>query len=461
MSDPVDTIRDNLSQGWTDWDVSHGDLVENNEVIAGLEPAERNQVISELSDDELNTWADEIHGTLGDLSASERQGLFNDLAEGLDAQQLARMTRAFEGHDESIAELGRAIGDHAPASVRVDYVREMATATNSGEDSRTDRHLLGIGGSTTHTGDPQARAVGEVLASLSGDPASFDRAIAALNDDQLESVLEAAAGETMTTSPPISSGGPGATGGAITVDYDPDLLASIVNTAASSTDAGTKARVFGGAADQLADIRDAGGLLTPYIGQDEDVRQVTDALTTLLDSDPNGIVTQLRTDVDPSGSAMVAYTGGLLASGQTDTIRNTIVRLQQGNDGSGNAFDNFSDPVVARNLGYFVGGTAAAINDVTSNREDQANLLKNIFGAGFGAAGAANPAAGVIASVGNGLTAQTIDSIVSDVADGDKELKQALYELGIPRDASGEITDEGSGYDSYNAAFAAVAEANR
>src|SRR5690606_12518162 len=111
MSDPVDsavnTIRDNLDQGFWDWDVSHGDLAENNSTLADLTPAQRNEVISRLSDGDLDTWADEINGSLGELSAGERQDLFNSLAQGLDAEQLARVTRAFEGHDGSIAELGR------------------------------------------------------------------------------------------------------------------------------------------------------------------------------------------------------------------------------------------------------------------------------------------------------------------------------------------------------------------
>ena len=455
MSDPVrdavSTIRDNLSESWTDWDVSHGDLVENNSVLAGLTPEQRNEVISQLSDGDLGKWAGEVHGTLGDLSASERQDLFNALAEGLDGEQLARVTAAFEGHDGSIAELGRAIGDRAPATVRVDYVQRMAAQTDSGDRLSID---AGFGSNTSTTGDPQAVAVGEVLASLSDDPASFDRAVAALSDRQLDSVLESAAGGSMTTT---SMG----RATSITVDYDPALLTGIVDAAARSDDAATKARIFEGAAGQLQDIQDAGGLMTPYIGQSGDVSAVAEAMGNLLGSDPNGIVTQLRTSADPSGQAMVSYTAGLLASGQEDRVRDTIIRLQQGNDGSGNAYDAFKDPVVSRNLGYFTGATAAAINNVTSDREAQADMLKNIFGAGFGAAGAANPAAGVIASVGNGITAQAIDSIVDAVADGDRELKQALYELGIPRDASGAINDDGPGVDSYNAAFAAVAEANR
>lgn len=455
MSDPVNdavnTVRDNLSEGWTDWDVSHGDLLENNRVLAGLTPEQRNEAIAKLGDGDLDKWADEIHGTLGDLSASERQDLFNTLAEGLDGEQLARVTAAFEGRGGSIAELGQAIADRAPATVRVDYVERMAGQTTSGDQHNID---VGLGYSNSTRTDPEAIAVGKVLASLSDDPASFDRAVAKLSDKQLDAVLESAAGSSMTT---VSGGYSSST----SVDYDPALLAGIVNAAARSDDAATKARIFEGAADQLQDIQDAGGLFTPYVGQKDDISAVADAMGNLLDSDPNGIVTQLRTSNDPSGQAMVSYTAGLLASGQEDRVRDTIVRLQQGNDGAGNAYDAFKDPVVSRNLGYFTGATAAAINDVTSGREAEADMLKNIFGAGFGAAGAANPAAGVIASVGNGITAQAIDSIVDAVAEGDKELKQALYELGIPRDASGAINDEGAGVDSYNAAFAAVAEANR
>lgn len=389
---------------------------------------------------------------MGSLNASEREALFRSLAQGLDATQLARVTRAFDGNDGSIGELGGAIAANAPASVRADYVREMASATNSGDRLQGD---AGFGSSTATTGDPEARAVGTVLASLRDSPAEFDRALASLNDDQLESVMETAAGGSISTYANPHGGG------SSTVDYNPRALADIVNAAAASSDPATKARVFDAAGEQLGEIADSGGLLTPYIGQKDDIRQVTDAMTGLLRSDPNGITTALRTSADPSGKSMVAYVGGLMETGQTDVARDLIVRLQQGNDGTGNASQNFTDPVVARNLGYFTGATAAAINDVTSNREDQANLLKNIFGAGFGAAGAANPAAGVIASIGNGITAQTIDSIVSDVADGDKDLKQAIYELGIPRNASGQIDDRGSGYTDYNAAFAAVAEANR
>ena len=457
MTDPVQTavstIRENLTESWRDWDVSRGDLLENNRTLEGLTPAQRNEVIGQLSDGDLGKWADEINGSLGSLDASEREALFRSLADGLDAGQLARVTRAFDGHDGSIGELGSAIATNAPASVRADYVREMASATNSGDKLQGD---VGFGSSTVTDGDPEARAVGTVLASLGNSPAEFDRAIAALNDDQLESVMETAAGGSLSTF--ASPGGAGAT---TTVDYDPRALAAIVNAAAGSGDASTKARVFAAAGEQLGEIKDAGGLLTPYVGQTDDIRVATDAMTNLLRTDPNGITTQLRTGANPSGASMVAYTAGLMETGQTEVARDLIVRLQQGNDGTGNASQNFTDPVVARNLGYFTGATAAAINDVTSDRQDQANLLKNIFGAGFGAAGAANPVAGVIASVGNGITAQTIDSITSDVADGDKALKQAIFELGIPRDTSGRIDDRGTGYTDYNAAFAAVAEANR
>jgi hypothetical protein len=456
VGNAVSTIKENLTESWRDWDVSHGDLMENNKTMQGLSPAQRNEVISQLSDGDLRKWAGEINGTVGGLSASEQQSLFNSLAEGLDGKQLARVANAFSGEPDSVTQLGKTIGARADADTKVEFVKAMAPSTTERQVTLVDNGFLAP--SSTLSGNEDARAVGEVLASMAKQPSSFNSAIAALSDEQLQSVMDASAMETSTTT--AMSTGMGAAS-STSVDYNPKLVADITRAAASSSDAKTKARVFEAASEQLKEISDAGGALTPYIGKAADVKQVSDAMTTLLRSDPNGIVTQLRTNVDATGGSLVNYSSALMGQGQEKTVRNLLVSLQQGNDGKGNAFNNFSNPAVARNLGFFTGSVAAAINNKTSDRGDQANMVKNIFGAGFGAAGAANPAAGVIASVGNGITAQTIDGIVKDLADGDKALKQSMYELAIPRNSSGSLNDSGSGYTDFNAGFAATAEVNR
>jgi hypothetical protein len=155
----------------------------------------------------------------------------------------------------------------------------------------------------------------------------------------------------------------------------------------------------------------------------------------------------------------------MLGSGNEKDVRNLLVQMQQGNDGKGNAYERFADPNMAHNLGFFAGATAAAINSIADDAESQGDLLKNIFGAGFGAAGAANPAAGVIASVGNGITSMTIDDIINKVNGDSTELKRAIFELGMPRGPDGKINPgpngDGAPRTNYDAGFAAIAEVNR
>ncbi len=455
MSDPVSnavsTIRENLTESWTDWDVSHGDLIENNRTLAGLTPAQRNEVIRQLSDTDLDKWADEVNGTLGSLSQGERQDLFNALAEGLDGTQLARVTRAFEGHDGSVKELGNAIASRASADVKADYVREMAATLDGAKYDHGNYGPV----QTTYDGSPEGHAVASVLASLGDNPAAARRAFEALSDPQLRHVFDSAAQGSMTST--------ASTGGATySVDYNPELLARTLDAAAASGDNTVRARAFEQAAQVLGKINEGSVLGQPSrIDQAQDARVVSDAMTRLLRSDPNSIVTELRTNVDVSGGALATYNKQLLSTGQEAQVRQFILQLQQGNDGRGNAFQNFENRAVAYNLGYYTGSTAAAINEITSDRTKQADLIKNIFGTGYGAAGAINPATGVIASIGNGLTSQAISAIVDEIAKGDKQLKQGLYELAIPRGPDGRINQDGAGYGAFNSAFAAIAEANR
>ena len=135
-----------------------------------------------------------------------------------------------------------------------------------------------------------------------------------------------------------------------------------------------------------------------------------------------------------------------------------LVVTRDDTHGTGNAFENFSDPAFARNLGFMTGAIAAAINSITGDAQAQADMLGNIFGVGFGLGGMANPPAGVIATVGNGITSAIISDIIDGVAEGNTDLKQAMYELAIPRGEEGEVNMAGTGYDAFNASFAAVAE---
>lgn len=440
MTDPVsstvDTIQDNLDQGIFDWDVTHGELIDNNQAIAELTPQQRNEAIAQLSDDDLENWAQEINGLSGDLSASERQDLFNQLAEGLDAEQLARVVNAFEGDAGSVRDFGNAVADHASAEAKVGFVQEIQGGINGDYD-------VGDG----HYGSAEALATGVVLGSLSNDPAALGQAIDGLSDSQLTAVLEAGLGRHYI-----------AAGRSYSTFLDPSVTTAVLDAVAGSQDAQLKARVFEIGVEQIGTLRE--NTLNP-VGEDGAVEQLTGSLNNIIDSDPNGVVTQLRTNFDVTGETMTAYNKELLASGNETQVRELIIQLQQGNDAQANAYRNFEQPGVAYNVGYYTGSTAAAINEITGDAEAQANMIKNIFGTAFGVAGTAGPAAGVIASVGNGITSATIDSIVSDVANDNKDVKQALYELSIPRGPDNQINADGDAYGDFNAVFAAIAEVNR
>ena len=115
VDEAVSTVKDALWQGvsWgrIDFDVGHDELSLISETLADLTPAQRNEVISRLSDDNLKNWAQELYGHAGSLDKSERDALFNDLAQGLDADQFIRLVDAFEndGNGQGASELRAAM----------------------------------------------------------------------------------------------------------------------------------------------------------------------------------------------------------------------------------------------------------------------------------------------------------------------------------------------------------------
>jgi len=431
VDNAVSTIKSNLDQGIFDWDVTHGELIENNQKVGDLSPKERNELISKLSDDDLKNWTQEIDGLNGPLTFSERQDLYNKLAEGLDGTQLTRLVKAFDGNPGGREALGTAVAEHASSEAKVAFIEATKGSINGDYKATAGRD-----------GNAETVVISKVLGSLSNDPAAFDSAVKSLSDEQLKAVMTVGVGRLYVANPMGNTTGK--------TYFEPSAALGILDAAAKSSDPEVKGRVFEAATEQFNLLE--GGLAD---------KPFTDAVTKLINSDPNGLVNELQTRTDPTGKSLVAYTKEMLNSGKKEDLQNLLVRLQQGNNGQGNAFDNFSNVDIARNIGFFAGATAAAINSITDDAEGQADLLKNIFGTGFGAAGAVNPPAGIIASVGNGITAITVDGIIDGVKNKNTDLKQAMYELAIPRGPDGKINTDGTGYDAFNASFAAVAEVNR
>ena len=430
VNDAVNTIQDRMSYGAFDWVVSDQDVKDSMAALAELSPSERNEAISKLDDKAL----ERLTGNAEEMSANERQDVYNKLVEGLDGTQLSRLAETFGGDNRiGRVDFANAIASHASTDAKLAFIKATKDSIN-GDYSATQGQ----------DGNPETLAIAKVLASLSNDQTAFDSAVKSLSEGQLEDVIAVGLGRNYYASAsPYNAG---------SFSFDPSAALGIIDAASNSTDLQVKGAVFEAATKHFNTV--------DGLSPDNSYR---DAITDLIKSDPNGLVNELQFRTDVAGSSLVAYAKEMLESGQEQGLRDLIVQMQQGNDGQGNAFENFSDPAFARNLGFLTGATAAAINSITQDAEAQANMLKNIFGTLLFAGGAANPGATVIASLGNGITAAMIDGAVDKVKNGDgsaETLKQALFDLAMPRDPEGNVNSEGTGYDAFVASYAAVAEVN-
>lgn len=432
----IDVIRDRTSNDGFLGTSRNGNMHEINFVLEQLTPAQVSDVISQLSDGELRAWASDINsgGILGaqGLNGAEKNELFAMFAGALDGQQLARVSQAFGSRNEVLA-LADAVALHAAPEVRADYVLEMATA---GLDGNGDsRNYIGL---SSHTaGSAEALASARVLGTLSG--AQFDRAVNGLSDSQLGQVLDAAQQRSMTVTTGFGYGG-----GSVTTSSDPAPLVRIIEAAASSNDSHVQGRIFQGGSDAINAIRnDHNMIFSPNVGRNAQIDSIAEAMTGLLQADTTGIVEELEAVIDPSGRALTTYLQEIVNRGDTTVIGEFIVKLQAGNDLSVDPLQYVEAQAIgtsgapyyqnAQTLGYFAGATIAAIRANTNDARGQADILNNIFGVVSGAIGAVNLPAGVVAAVANGISTEIVNSVTNGVAERNRDIELAFFELSFPR----------------------------
>lgn len=459
IDDAVNGISDKLRQesflGIQHNDVTQDDLRGINDTLETLTPDERNEVISRLSDDQINTWMDEADngeflGMGGGLSADERRDLNNMLGEGLDARQLERVYNAVDGNDEKLG-LAGAIADRASNDVKVDFIERLADDTTGGPASSS---IVANGyGATTLTEDwnPEARATAVVLGSLGGDQTALADAYGALNDDQLQAVIQAGV-------KPFSS----SSGGVVSTSYGPQVLTDMIDAAATSTDPELKARIFSAASGQLTEIAESGdGLYRVNPDAAADARPVSEALTGLLQSDVRGVVGALE-ESDRYGRALTGYLKEMVESGQTEQIGNLIAELRLDVAHAVPAENDPSTPddndVIYPNaelLGYFSGATQAAIMSSGADAQQQAAVVEDIFMTviELGAGGIGGRAGGISSAVAKGLTRAGVNAATDSIAEDTRNMRQAFYDLAFPPDA-------GAAENSYRTWESSVLTAN-
>src|SRR5690606_7125257 len=279
----VSLTKDRLEQGIFDWDVTKGDLDDITGAVNDLSPQERNEFISKLSDDDIKNWTQEIDGLNGSLSAGERIDLFNKLAEGLDATQMTRFVEAFDGSPGGRAALADAVSSHGSIDAKTGFI-EATRDSISSEYSATQGTW----------GNAETAAIGEILASLDGDPAAFEQAIDSLSQEQLQDVMAVAMGRRYIAD--FS----GMTAG--TTSYEPSALIGILN-AAEGTGLATRTAVFEAAMPQLETMQ---GDNVGMLGAESFVDGVAQAMGQVLTRDEATAAGLVDTPEAPPGVSMDA-----------------------------------------------------------------------------------------------------------------------------------------------------------
>ena len=440
----VTSIQENLTETWTDWDVSKGDLKGIETTFKDLNAAEANQVFGRLSDADVKKYADELSGIMGGYGETDKQQLFDDLAGKLDARNLARLGDALLAREDGklietsdVKLLSEAIAKNATDSVKAEYLQVI-----TGRVEKDEEFALGAA---------------RILTSLKDNPQAFSQALGNLSDGQLKAVFKAATQETTSTS---------YQGAAVHLRYDTKPLTELVDAVSRTSDPALKARVFEAAALQMKEISEAGSTFPTVIAANKDAQAaaVRDALTGLLDSDTTGVVRALEeNETSFNGKGITAYVKSMIESGDQAKLGTFINRLMTGNDLSGNAYARFGEQANGDNneqfyqnaqvLGYFGGAIAASCKQITGDRAKQADIVKNIFGTVLGATGAMNPASGVASSVANGLTQKIVNDVVDGLNNETMEIDQAMTKLTIAHNPQTGRPYNGDAEESYKTNF--------
>lgn len=468
VDNAVSTVKDALWQGvsWgrIDLDVGHDDLTRISDTLAALSPSDRNAVIERLSDDNLKNWAQELYGFAGGFDKSERDALFGDLAQGLDADQFVRLVDAFEndGNGQGSGELRAAMaGPDVPAETKLAFIEAMT--------SRISPEATSYDPAPTHKNDvtdvlhadPDAQAVAEVLASLSGS--SFDAAVSHLADNQrLDEVLQAGILQSEVHS----------RNGAVT-NFDSTVAADIVRAAATSHDPAVQASVFQQASDVLKTIQGGGDNgAVPFELSDIGIGpgrhagardELANAMTDLLKSDTNALIAQLESQ-DRGGHALVTYLTEQIAAGRENDVASLIARVQTGDDLSGDPVARFDNVDNAESLGYFMGAVEVGIRRATegSAAEAQAagNLLKGVvtYGGAFFTVGGAGST--ILKSGAGGVVDAAVADVVAGIEADGTTLSRELARVGYPAHADGTPVENNASEMQYDSARGRVLDEN-
>jgi hypothetical protein len=404
-------------------------------LTAASNAGEINQVLSDLSPPELNSVAKELNG----LSSYQQVTLCNSIVtHGASGANLAKLTKAFINNPPSswtAKSLATPIGG-APPLLPLDLAASLESSVANGASAETRVDYIKALAPEIETNADVAGAVGTVLTSLNGNARAVNQAFGVFykSPRELNAVLTA---------------------------DDGAQFVGIVNAAATKgAHPAMQAQVFRAATQAFTEIFAP----TPFQWDqpqpfDPEKPAALSALTSLLESNPQAVIYQLRGQ-DLTGSALTTYVQEMVQRGDLPQLSTLVDKLRFG---PGPIDPKNPDVYIeeygnAEDLGYFFGAVSQGIQNLQNDNAADTQTMGNIISGAAALMSAIYPEATAPAAIANTALQQYINNAENAPNDQMDNFKTLLLETALKSYAPGakandyEITlgAQNAFWDGYN-----------
>lgn len=400
VAEAITNISDWLDQGWTDWDVTNGDLRNIWRALDGLSGEELDHVIAALSPRQLERWIEEMGNSINGFSREEKRQVFSLLAGNSSGETLGKVHDAIveRGGTEDATDLGTAIRQHAPDQAIIDFVGYAIEHDLASHAYSAVAPALAVGGID------DSKAIDAMLRLVLSDDATLQLI-----------VVDSLAATATTGSEAIVARPLGSLVEAIARGGDAPLKAAAfaaVAAVATEPDARlrdllrTRHQIFDSATTDLMGRREVNNNATEMLRAVEP-ELLANAITILV-SDANGVVEELASSLDPDGSSTTAFLYALVDQDEIEQLGLLVESLRGGDVVDATAFStaginpDYQYPH-AQNLGFVAGNLRKALEQYADGEKDDIDWV--VRGAGLATAAVGLFYAKVLESVSLAATA--------------------------------------------------------
>ncbi len=393
-------IAEWLHQGWTDLDVSNGDLHNIRDTLASLTGPELDRVLATLSSARLERWIAEMGHSFNGFSRREKQEVFAMLATNASGRSLGRV------HDAILATAGE--------EELTDFGFAIQAASNDPVIEGFVRY-----------------AVSQNLASHPYSGLVPGLAIAGVDSDQ------SATGVTKTILQTDSALA------ALIVEclvQRPERLDEIMATLSRTTDMEDRAIAFSALAGVAASKGRLRELIEVARSDDYGAEEVIQArhgflmaATSFLESDPEATFEHLATTLDPTGQLTSAYWYQMVDHGQAGTIADILRGLRGGDEVDLVTFAaEGADPSYryphAGNLAFAAATLNLGLTQSADEADDDIDTIAMVAGIALTIAGALSGVTEIVSALGGTGADLVIDTYADSTKDDIRTQLKALID---------------------------------